>query len=153
MPEFFAPAPLLAVALMVVNDRMLKPCFHNAVTGKLSDLAICFFLPLFTSALLGLIWRGRDRARVLMGSGLATFVFCGQEIWPGFQRLFLGALHVLGSPFGLRHFVLTSDPSDLWALLMVPVAVSYGWRRLRLSRARVDPTATSASGLRPGKEG
>jgi hypothetical protein len=41
MTEFFAPLPLAAVALMVVNDRVLKPLFHNGVTGKLSDVAIC----------------------------------------------------------------------------------------------------------------
>ena len=152
MPEFFAPAPLLAVALMVLNDRVLKPRFHNAVTGKLSDLAICLFLPLFTSALLGLAWRGRPRARMLVGAGLAAFVFVGQEIWPAFQRLFLGALRVVGGPLGLQHFALTSDVTDLWALLMVPVAVAYGWRRLGVfrlpARASHRPAADRSCGPR-----
>jgi hypothetical protein len=50
-PEFFSACPLLAVALLGVNDAVLKLAFHNAITGKLSDFAGCFFLPLFTSAL------------------------------------------------------------------------------------------------------
>ena len=65
MTEFFAPLPLLAVGLMVVNDRVLKPRLHNALTGKLSDLAVCFFLPLFVSALLGFLLKRHPRARIV----------------------------------------------------------------------------------------
>jgi hypothetical protein len=131
MTEFFAPLPLLAVALMVVNDRVLKPRLGNELTGKLSDIAICFFLPLFTSALLGLVWQKHPRARVLAGAGIATLVFVSQEIWPGFQEIFLATMRFVGMPLGLHEFVLTSDITDLLALLMVPLAVAYGWRRLR----------------------
>ena len=152
MTEFFAPLPLLAVVAMVVNDRFLKPWLHNALTGKVSDVAICFFLPLFTSALLGILWRSHPRARVLAGAGIAAFVFVGQEIWTSFQALFLAALRAVGGPLGLRHFVLTSDPSDLWALLMVPVAVAYGFRRLKAAQdAIATATSMSGSGLRKGQ--
>jgi hypothetical protein len=145
MTEFVAPLPLAAVAAMVVNDRFLKPWLHNAVTGKLSDLAICFFLPLFTSAALGILWRAHPRARLIVGAGLAAFVFAAQEIWTDFQRAFLAVLGTVGAPLGFRHFVLTSDTSDLWALLMVPIAVAYGWRRLKPARTEMPRTATSAS--------
>jgi hypothetical protein len=134
MTEFFAPLPVAAVALMVVNDRVLKARFHNTITGKLSDIAICFFLPLFSSALLGVVWRRHPRVRVLVGAGLAAFVFTAQEVWPPFQEGFLAALRVVGAPLGLRYFVLTSDWSDLLALLVVPLAVAYGWKRLKTSR-------------------
>ena len=140
MPEFFAPLPLGAVVLMVVNDRVLKARFHNAVTGKLSDLAICFFLPLFCSALLGIVWQSHSRLRLVLGASLAAFVFTAREIWIGFQVPFLALLRKLGGPLGLGHFTLTMDWSDLWALLMVPLAVGYGWRRL----GRPPETATSA---------
>ena len=131
MREFFAPWPLCAVAVMVVNDRWLKALFHNWVTGKLSDVAICFFLPLFTSALLGLVWQRHPRARILVGAAVAMAVFVGQESWPAFQVWFLSTLRVVGRPLGLARFQLTSDPTDLLALLMVPVAVWYGLRRVR----------------------
>jgi hypothetical protein len=146
MTEFFAPWPLAAVFLMVINDRVLKPRFHNAVTGKLSDLGICFFLPLFSSALLGILWRAHPRARLLVGAGLATFVFTAQEIWPGFQAAFLALLRLVGGPLGLRRFELVSDWSDLWALLMVPLAVAYGYKRLKAVSSQPGQTATSASG-------
>lgn len=143
MPEFFAPLPLAAVALMVLNDRVLKPRFHNAITGKLSDVAICFFLPLFCSALLGLAWRRHARSRLAVGATLAAFVFTAQELWLVFQRGFLALLRWIGEPLGLASFALTSDASDLWALLVVPLAVAYGWGRIR--RRKPTATATSAS--------
>lgn len=147
MTEFFAPLPLLAVALMVVNDRVLKPRIGNAITGKLSDIAICFFLPLFTSALLGFVWRKHPRGRVLAGAGIASLVFVGQEIWPRFQEVFLATMRFVGTPLGLHGFVLTSDTTDLLALLVVPLAVAYGWRRLR-PKTPPPSTATSSSGSR-----
>jgi hypothetical protein len=131
MREFFAPLPLLGVALMVVNDRWLKRWLHNGVTGKLSDIAICFFLPLFTSALIGLIWPRHGRGRVIIGAMVAAIVFTAQEIWPLFQERFLAMVAFVGAPLGLGGFQLTSDPTDLFALAMVPLAVLYGWRRLR----------------------
>jgi phosphotransferase system glucose/maltose/N-acetylglucosamine-specific IIC component len=134
MPEFFAPLPLAAVLLMVINDRVLKARFHNAVTGKLSDVAICFFLPLFCSALLGIVWQGQPRLRLVLGALLAAAVFTAQEIWTGFQATFLALLGRVGDPLGLKHFTLTTDWSDLWALLLVPLAVVYGWRRLARPR-------------------
>ena len=143
MIEFFAPLPLAAVALMAVNDRYLKPWLGNALTGKLSDVAVCFFLPLFTSALLGWVWRRHPRARVLVGAGIATFVYTAQEMWPWFRDSLLAMLRVVGAPLGLRNFGLTDDVTDLLTLFMVPLAVAYGWRRLQPAS-----TATSASGSR-----
>lgn len=145
MPEFFAPAPLAAVALMVLNDRVLKWRFHNEITGKLSDIAVCFLLPLFISAFLGIFWRTHGRARVVLGGIVTVFAFTAQEIWPAFQRVFLSSLRVVGGPLGLGHFGLTTDLSDLWTMLMVPVAVAYGWRRLRAA-SQTPSTTTSASG-------
>ena len=36
------PAFLAALGLLVLNDGLLKPLFHNALTGKLSDFAGVF---------------------------------------------------------------------------------------------------------------
>ena len=51
-PEFFGVLPLVAVALFALNNGVLKRAFPGFVTGKVSDLLVCFFLPLFVSALL-----------------------------------------------------------------------------------------------------
>jgi hypothetical protein len=58
----------------------------------------------------------------------------------------LACLRSVGRPLGLRHFALVSDTSDLWALLMLPLALAYGWKRLKA--ASPAPTATSSSGGR-----
>jgi hypothetical protein len=130
LAEFFAPLPLAAVALLAVNDGILKPRFHNALTGKLSDLAICFFVPLLLSALFGLAWRRHPRARVVLGAAIAGFAFTALEIWAPVQALFIDANLLVGAPFGIRKVVLTRDLSDLGALAMLPLAVAYGWNRL-----------------------
>jgi hypothetical protein len=127
--EFFAPAPLAAVALLGVNDHLLKPLLHDALTGKLSDLALAFFLPLLISALLRPLWAA-DRSRLLAGALLAAALFTVLELSLTADRWFSAALATLAGPFGIRGAVFTRDPSDLLALALVPVAVWYGRRRL-----------------------
>jgi len=129
--EFFAPLPLAAVGLLVVNDRFLKPAFHSAVTGKLSDVAICFFLPLFVSELAGLVFRWAPRRRLLFGAVVATVVFASLEVVPPVTRLALRVLGTVGPLVGVAGpFRMTSDWTDLLCLLFVPLAVAYGRRRL-----------------------
>jgi hypothetical protein len=53
-----SPAFVLAVALLLVNDWMLKPALGGPWTGKLSDAAGVFAFPLFWSA----FWPGRRPA-------------------------------------------------------------------------------------------
>lgn len=43
---YLQPAPLLATAILVINDQILKERWSNSITGKLSDLAGVFLLPL-----------------------------------------------------------------------------------------------------------
>jgi hypothetical protein len=136
LAEFFAPLPLAAVALLAINDRFLKPRFHNAITGKLSDLALCFFLPLLLSSLLGIAWRRHPRARVLVGAAITVVAFTAQEIWPPFQACFIEANLLVGSPFGIRKVVLTTDLTDLGTLAVLPLAVVYGWKRLAVRPPR-----------------
>ncbi len=52
--EALHPVTLAGVVLLVVNDWILKPRFHGAITGKLSDLAGLAFAPVVLSAAIGL---------------------------------------------------------------------------------------------------
>jgi hypothetical protein len=152
MREFIAPLPIAAVALMVVNDRLGKPYLHNEVSGKLSDVAVCFFLPLYLSAVLGLLWWRHPRARLLVACTVAGLFYLAQEIWPAFARLFLAALRVVGAPLGLDHFALTSDATDLLTLFMVPLAYAYGSCRLSKTPSQAAPIATQESGSCPQED-
>lgn len=132
LPEFFAPLPLAAVGLLALNDHVLKSAYGNWITGKLSDVAICFFLPLFVSALLGLAGTAtRGTQRVFAGCAIAAAVFVGQEMVPAIAAAFCRVMPLFSEPLGgSGSCVLTRDPSDLACLAMIPVAGAYGLRRL-----------------------
>lgn len=128
--EFFAPLPLAAVALLAVNDQILKPTFHNEITGKLSDVAVCFMLPLLISALLGVLWRGHPLARLVFAAVATGVIFTALELSRPCQTSFIKLNLFVGAPFGIRRIVLTRDPTDLATLVMLPLAILYGRRRL-----------------------
>jgi hypothetical protein len=134
--EFFAPLPLAAVALLVVNDYWLKAALHNELTGKLSDVAVCFFMPLFLSELLGLALGCRPRLRLRIGAGVTAALFAALEVIPSFTARVIALLDRIGPYLAIeRPFRMTADPTDLLCLLLVPLAVGYGERRLHVSRA------------------
>lgn len=144
--EFFAPAPIASVALLIANDRWLKPTYHNALTGKLSDVAICFFLPLFVSELLGLAFGVTPRARLWVGAVVTTLLFAGLEEVAPFTRFAIRCLSNVGPLIGVSApFRMTSDWTDLLCLVAVPVAIAYGRQRLELpSRCRSEPAKCPA---------
>jgi hypothetical protein len=129
--EFFAPLPLAALALMVVNDAYLKAAFHSAVTGKLSDIAVCFFMPLFLSELLGIFFGATPRLRLAIGGLVTGALFAALEVVAPVTALALNLLGELGPRVGImRPFRMTSDGTDLFCLLLIPAALAYGRRRL-----------------------
>jgi hypothetical protein len=136
MPEFLAPLPLAAVALMAVNDRWLKPAFHNALTGKLSDVAICFFLPLYVSALLALVTRWRRDTRVAAGAAFTALLFTTLKVSQPAADLFCALLRPVGAPLGFSDFRAVADPTDLFTLPLVGAALLYG-RASRPARSAV----------------
>src|SRR6185369_4359506 len=95
--EFFAPAPLGAVALLALNDHVWKARFHDAVTGKLSDVALCFFLPLLLSAVLRPIWPAH-RPRLAFAAALAAVVFVTLELSLTADAWLSAAVGAVGTP-------------------------------------------------------
>lgn len=133
--------PLLVVAVLVVNDHVLKQCFPGFVTGKLSDFAGLFFFPLFLTDAIG--WMFRSRARhVLMGTCIATaIVFALVKTTALGHSLYCVGLGALQAPFrGSFHRVrMTMDATDLVALVAILGAYVYASRSFR--------TAAAAPGL------
>ena len=127
------PLVLFAVAVMAVNDRWLKLAFHNDVTGKLSDLAICFLLPFFLAEVGMLVlsrwgpWRWLVIGAILTGLG-----FSALELSPALAATTCQLLALVGPWIGIPGpFVMTRDPTDLLALGMLAPAVTYGSWKLR----------------------
>lgn len=129
MREFCAPLPLAAVTLLAVNDHWLKAAFHNAVTGKLSDISGCFFLPLFVSALLELTTELLPKARLLLGASVTTVLFTCVSTSRVAADFVCAALAPVGALFGLHGYRIACDPTDLIALPCVALSVVYGLQR------------------------
>jgi hypothetical protein len=124
--------PILALGLLVVNDTVLKPTFRSELTGKLSDIAVCFLMPLFLSELLGIALAVRPTIRLWLGAAVTAALYTLLEVCPPFTRLVLDLLSAIGPALGIhRPFRMTSDVTDLFCLALIPLAVVYGRRRLR----------------------
>lgn len=142
--EFFAPLPLAAVALLVVNDVFWKRAFHNELTGKLSDVAVCFFMPLFVSELLGLGFALVPKLRLATGAVATAVLFSLLEVVPWFTARTLAVLTWVGSYVGLHGgFVMTRDLTDLACVPLVLVGYVYGARRLALRRRHITERLSS----------
>jgi hypothetical protein len=125
------PVPLGAVALMVVNDRFLKAAYHNDLTGKLSDIAICLFLPLLCAEVLILTRRVPPTTALRCGAGAAALTFTALEVCPPVAGLACSLLTIIQQWLGIAGpFVMTPDCTDLLALGMIPTAMLWGLRRL-----------------------
>jgi hypothetical protein len=124
------PCVLVAIALLVVNDHVLKSAAPNVVTGKLSDFAGLAFFPLLLAAaaeMLGV----RGGMRTIVIATIATgvvFASIKLSVAAGdVYRVGLAAMQwplravaaiIAGAPLpGLSQVSLVRDPTDLVALV------------------------------------
>jgi hypothetical protein len=135
------PVALTSLALLILNDRLLKAAFPGAFTGKLSDVAGLVFFPVLLVAaweLATLAVRGSRSAgtvTVAVAAGVTAIVFALVKTLPMAADAFgwgLGAaqwaLGLPGSvllgpgapPFAAARVI--ADPTDLVALPAVLVA-------------------------------
>src|SRR5205085_11132169 len=115
-PEFFGILPLTAVGLFALNNFVLKRTWPGLVTGKLSDLLICFFLPLFVSALLEQVSRLGAATRVAVGIALTATIFVAVKTSTTASHVLDRDIAMLLQPFGIRFMPNRVDVTDLCAL-------------------------------------
>jgi hypothetical protein len=126
MELLFRPLPLCATALLALNDHLLKAWLHNPVTGKLSDVAGCFVLPLFIAAVLELVGVRSPRAR-LNGAFVVTVVFfTALKSSPPVAGLVSHLLATAWAQVGVRTGGIVADPTDLLALPAAAAAWAWG---------------------------
>jgi hypothetical protein len=112
------------------------------LTGKLSDIAVCFFMPLFLSELLGLAFGLAPRLRLAIGAAFTALLYTGLEVVAPVTAFALRWLTWVGPYVGVaRPFRMTSDWTDLFCLALVPLARVYGLRRVESTRENVDEGA------------
>jgi hypothetical protein len=131
-PEFFGVLPVAAVALFALNNFVLKRAWPGLVTGKLSDLLVCFFLPLFVSALLQrLSPRPGVAARVAAGIVVTAAIFIAVKTSPVASHLLDRDIALLLQPLGLHTAPNCVDVTDLCALPMLALAWLHARRASR----------------------
>ncbi len=136
------PAALAAVAVLLVNDHVLKRTWPGVVSGKLSDAAGMVFFPLLLLGLWQLLQKvlgapPRVTLRAVVVCALVTgSVFAATKLSVGAGSAFAWALGAVQWPFRVlaatRPNVVvapvahTVDPSDLLMLPFLAVAIAIG---------------------------
>lgn len=145
---FTHPVVWLAIALLVLNDHVLKQAYPSTFTGKLSDFAGLAFFPLLLDGAieLGLAALGRYEGpslrrlvvciavtgvsfALMKTTALGATVYAyglGAARWP-FAVLYAAIVGDPPAPFRLAHLV--RDPTDLVALLALAIPYAIGTRR------------------------
>jgi hypothetical protein len=132
------PIALLSIALLVVNDHVLKAAMPGLITGKLSDIAGMIFFPLLVAAAIEQL--GIRRAGAIGISTIATGIaFTAIKLSPEAGDLYRVAFAVVqwpvravlaalsGSPTpSLGRAGLVADPTDLVALVALAVPLALG---------------------------
>ncbi len=128
IPELTSPLPLAAVALLAMNDHLLKRAWPGVVTGKLSDLAGCFVLPLFISAVLALATSSPPRRRLTVGVVATVLFFAALKLSPSVAGGVARTLDAAWAPLGRGGGRVAADPTDLVALPFALLAFVWGSR-------------------------
>ncbi|MBI4509851.1 MAG: hypothetical protein HY698_09455 [Deltaproteobacteria bacterium] len=139
---------MVSIALLVVNDHVLKRVFGNFWTGKLSDLAGLVFFPLLLVAAWELVdrarapWRGPSRRAVVVSVLTTGMVFSLVKLWLPAKLAYCYGLAALRWPAwalveftargripGLEPLVLVQDASDLLVLPALFISWAVGHAR------------------------
>jgi len=131
------PVALFAIALLVVNDHVLKAAYPGLVTGKLSDVAGMMVFPLLLAAASEQLGFRRGMTTVVAAAIATGAVFASIKLSPAAGELYRVGLAVLQWPFraalaaiagdpvpAVGHARLVADRTDLIALLALTVPIA-----------------------------
>jgi hypothetical protein len=161
------PAPLLAIAVLLVNDHLLEPQWAHPLTGHLSDVAGLLFFPLLLISIaelmlrIGGVYRGPSNALLVAATAATAVVFTLTQttaLGGDAYRFGLGALQdplavvALAAghgSIGIEPVSLTQDLNDLYALPVLLLTLAVGSERSRAA-ARV-PASRDFLGEHPAR--
>ena len=131
-----SPPSLAAIALLLVNDHLLKELWPSFLTGKLSDFAGLYFAPFVVLAVifaipLGPLHAKPSRTALIAYLAIAT-CFAALKLADATAAPLLAFASTVGFPV-----VITRDPTDLAALSILPL--SYATWRARVGAPAVRP--------------
>jgi hypothetical protein len=105
-----SPLFLFSLALLLLNDFVLKQAFHNWLTGKISDFAGLYVFAVFWSALIP-----RYRKQIFFSIGI-SFIYWKSPLSNPLLSLWSDHVYAISR---------TVDYSDLFALIVLPFAYFY----------------------------
>ena len=133
------PIIVAALALLIVNDHVLKAAYPGLVTGKLSDVCGLVFFPLLLAAAAEQVGLRRGMKAIVIAVITTGLVFAAIKLWQPAAELYRVGLAVLQWPFRAGWAVLAGrsvppigrvqfvvDHTDLVALvaLAMPLLVA-----------------------------
>ena len=136
-----SPTALASIALVVANDLWLKRHHPGVWSGKLSDLGLCIFLPLFLATVLEygaaavrLLSRAAPSARRSPSIEIAACVvaagyFTAIKAWPAATHAHVAWLTAVVPRW---RFHAVTDPTDLVCLPAIAMA---WWTMRRAARS------------------
>jgi hypothetical protein len=143
------PVFLAALALLIVNDQLLKLAWPGVVTGKLSDAAGLVVAPLVLQAAWEIgewragRWRGPTLAVLVVAIVVVGFTFAAVQAWPSATEAYRWILGAAQWPFrataalatgavvpDVAPVLATADAGDLMALPSLAIAWLVGRGRV-----------------------
>lgn len=143
--ELLEPVALTALAVLLVNDWLLKRWAPGLVSGKLSDLAGLVCAPLVATAAVDLaLWAAARlgapvdfslrRGKIAAAAAAIGVAFTASKLSPGFAR----ALEEAAGALGLA-WRIAPDPTDLACLPGLALAIWLGRREIaRVPLGRIE---------------
>jgi hypothetical protein len=123
------PVAIASIAILVLNDHVLKPTFSNWITGKLSDFAGLVFFPLLLVSAWELVRsHGPSRTALSVACGSTAIFFTLAKTTTVGSLAFRWGLGLAQWPFralvggSLAPVSHVADPTDLLALPSIVVA-------------------------------
>ena len=118
------PLTLAALAILVINDHLLKQVAPGAFTGKLSDVAGLVLVPLLAAGTIELITRRHlSQSWFFLLIVLVAIGFIALQTLPPVGELYRNGLGLVQYPFRSlfdapqpQPVHLTQDPTDLFTL-------------------------------------
>lgn len=123
LEKLSSPGFLLALMLLLTNDFIFKPIFHNFITGKLSDFAGLFVFPIFWLALFP------NRKKIIYFSTAFLFTF-----W---KSAYSQVLIDTWNSLELLNISRVVDYTDLFALLILPISYYYDQFAILIKTSRL----------------
>lgn len=143
------PVVLVALALLILNDQLLKAAWPGAVTGKVSDVAGLVVAPLALQAawevgqwIFGR-WHGPTRSVLAVAIIAVGLGFAAVQVWEPASNAYEWALGAAQWPLralvasltgrpthGVDPVVATADAEDLLALPALAITWWVGGRRM-----------------------